>query len=191
MGLEVGTNSYVTIEYADDFFNARYGDEENRWTNLTEYQKEIVLIQAAQLIDALPFKGIKNSLDQPMAFPRSLVSKHNVEFVKSSVKNIVNPNTIDVGYPQDPYYRVEGLTVYLDVGTPEAVRIAQCEEAAYLLEVQSSSGFKSALSGITSVTVGPVRETYDVGKVFQANTYVAPIVKTLLRPYLAGSVDQI
>lgn len=191
MGLEVGRDSYVTVEYADEYFRARDFDGTDIWKDLTKEQKEIILRQAAALIDTLVFKGAKKDPSQPMCFPRVLIIKHGVEFAKELYDVSSASEVVARMYPQEPFYYKVGDNEYIDIGTPEIVKLAQCEQAKYLIEIANDPRIKAIMSGVTSVTVGSVRETYDTDKATAKTAVISPMAKSLLKPLLAGAVGQI
>lgn len=188
MAITVGVNSYVNIEYADEYFRARDIDGTCGWKDLTEKQKETILTQAASLLDTLIFKGVKKDPSQPMAFPRVLLIKHGVEFSAefsdiSSVNEIISQM-----YPQEPFlYKIGGIE-YVDIGIPEVIKMAQCEQAKYLLDMANDPRLKAVMSGLESIAIGSVRETYDTSRANIKTIAVSPMAKSLIKSLLAGAV---
>lgn len=71
--LIVGTDSYVTVTEADGYIDRNYrsnNPDRKRWQEISDEDKEVLLRQACKEIDALPFKGRKATIKQPLAFPR-------------------------------------------------------------------------------------------------------------------------
>lgn len=71
--LEIGTNSYVTIEEADLYVSTHYRTsdvERETWTELSEEDKQVLLLQASSALEQLPIIGRKSSRVQSLAFPR-------------------------------------------------------------------------------------------------------------------------
>ena len=66
--LEVGVNTYVTLEEANGILEAVFDNEE--WQSLTTEQKTVALINAATKLDNMYLKGAKLSENQEMQFPR-------------------------------------------------------------------------------------------------------------------------
>lgn len=61
-------NSYVSVEFADDYFSARGVSE---WDNLETEKKEQLLIKATDFIDCIyQWKGKKEFESQALRFPR-------------------------------------------------------------------------------------------------------------------------
>lgn len=70
--LEVGKNSYITVDEADEYFLGRLGAD--FWEELKPGQKEKALITATRKIDRFPFIGFKQSPKQVLQFPRCYYS---------------------------------------------------------------------------------------------------------------------
>jgi len=66
--LEIGTNSYIDIEEANEYFAGRLHAES--WSGADSETKEKALRQATRSIDRMPLRGRKTDLHQPLAFPR-------------------------------------------------------------------------------------------------------------------------
>ena len=62
------SESYCTIEYADEYFAGRLHAES--WGQADDSTKEKALRQATRAIDRQPLKGRKNDPAQVLAFPR-------------------------------------------------------------------------------------------------------------------------
>ena len=67
--LEVGTNTYVTLEEANSILEAVFDNQE--WQSLTEEQKKICLVNAANKINLLTVKGDCLDSSQKLIFPRN------------------------------------------------------------------------------------------------------------------------
>ena len=67
--LEVGTNTYVTLEEANSILEAVFDNAE--WQSLTDEQKKICLVNAANRINLLAAKGEKLDSSQELSFPRN------------------------------------------------------------------------------------------------------------------------
>ncbi len=66
--IEVGTNCYIDIEDADEYFALKYGADS--WEALSDEDKDKLLISATRKIDRLPLRGTKRIYNQSLAFPR-------------------------------------------------------------------------------------------------------------------------
>jgi len=62
------SESYCTIEYADEYFKNRLHAES--WSGADSETKEKALRQATRSIDRMPLRDRKTDLHQPLAFPR-------------------------------------------------------------------------------------------------------------------------
>lgn len=68
MALAKGTNSYVTADEADTYFDDRVGA--GQWSSATSTVQEQALVTAWQTLDQQPYAGYTSDADQPMAWPR-------------------------------------------------------------------------------------------------------------------------
>ena len=68
--LEVGVNTYVTLEEANSILEAIFDNAE--WAALTDEQKKVCLVNAANKFNLLTVKGSKLDTEQALIFPRSL-----------------------------------------------------------------------------------------------------------------------
>ena len=62
--LEVGTNTYVTLEEANSILEAVFDNEE--WKLLTDEQKKVCLVNSANRINLLAVKGSKLDTEQAL-----------------------------------------------------------------------------------------------------------------------------
>ena len=67
--LEVGANTYVTLEEANNILEAVFDYEE--WKLLTDEQKKTCLVNATNKINLLAVKGSKLDTEQALIFPRN------------------------------------------------------------------------------------------------------------------------
>lgn len=125
--LNVGENSYLTTEEADQYIFEHYKEFDDLrvvWTVLTEEEKETYLKNSLAEIERLPFIGRKYLFTQKLQFPRELLGYRS-------------------GLP--PLY----LAVYLGNGEiPDEVKAAQTENALGIINKEWSARadqqFKSA-----------------------------------------------
>lgn len=141
MALNIGVDSYVTTEEADQYIGRYYLSTDPialQWKSMTPSDKEVLLRKAANTIDSLPLKGIKADLTQPLAFPRKLVEFRGCYVVES--------NTPDV---------------------PSEVKEAQIEQALVFcgFAVDPSSATRAELQrqGVESFSLGDLSESYGKG----------------------------
>jgi len=70
MTITVGTDTYISVTDADDYFSSRYGYDS--WALLDNTNKEKALVSATQHLDLLcNWYGYKSDSDQDLEFPRS------------------------------------------------------------------------------------------------------------------------
>lgn len=67
--LEVGINTYVTLEEAGNIIETIYDNAE--WQSLTDEQKKVCLVNATNKINLLAVKGEKLDSSQKLIFPRN------------------------------------------------------------------------------------------------------------------------
>lgn len=84
MALQEGINSFVTTEYAEEYFGGKVFAEE--WDKATAETKEKALKEATRRINRLKFKGIKADSGQLLEFPRQFpqVSSFAFGYVEQS-----------------------------------------------------------------------------------------------------------
>ena len=68
MALQEGINSFVTMEYAEEYFGGKVFAEE--WDEADATTKEKALKEATRRINRLKFKGLKADSGQLLEFPR-------------------------------------------------------------------------------------------------------------------------
>lgn len=165
MAIQVGINSYVTLDEAEQYFSGRlYTDE---WEQADQTTKEKALLMACRRIERLQFKGIKaDPENQILQFPRALPS---------------------VGmplYPRERQFNFDYTLAYImQEEVPEEVKQAQCEEALALLKYGNNTRARLQEQGVIRVDFGSVSEEYKgLGKLFSKEAY------ELLKPYLACAV---
>lgn len=134
--LVVGTNSYVSVDEATDYFSLSLNADD--WTAASATEKAAALVTAARAIDRQPLKGRKYDwwTPQEMAFPR---------YVEAYLQNSSLANILAV---------------------PQEVKDAQCEEALTLLQHGNDTRVDLARLGLGSSTIDGATETYrdEVGK---------------------------
>lgn len=72
--MTVGTDTYISLEDAETYIAAYYPAADTTrqaWTALEEPEKEALLMQSCQTIDAQLLRGCQLETDQPLAFPRT------------------------------------------------------------------------------------------------------------------------
>lgn len=148
MALTKGTNSYVTVEEADAYFNNRL--DAAAWTNATPERKGQALITGTNVLDQQSYIGTALSVDQPLAFPRA-------------------------GAYFDPKL---GMTVTLDSTVPKRVEQACCEEALHLLSNEGLLSSTGTVQDLTVGSISLTMITNPGGVAPAANTLVRPLLSS-------------
>lgn len=182
--IEVGVNSYVTLEEAQAYVSTFYmstSAEFKAWTSetLSDDDKETALIASAQALNNLKYNGRKRVPGQKLAFPRVTVLMPGIYWTPFVVQ-YADTSLSSCGYGGD-----NGL---------ESAKAAQIENAlAHILYgCTYTTTKKRALSGITSKRVDDVAESYSnrTDLLYEAETglYAPNKVKALLKSWLDESV---
>lgn len=169
-------NSYCDISYCDDYWAQHYSSTKaDLWAALTTPQKTMLLIQACRSIERLRFTVTRNSNTEytlrHTAIP-GLIAQYitNVVPVKDSYTQALQ-------FPRNVDRNSEGVQVI-----PEPVKLAQCEQAVYLLSFDESV-MASRLQGIdsesTSVGSVSVKQTFS-----GSATALSPMALEYVGPFL-------
>ena len=124
MSLVVGTNSYVTLNEAEDYLSDRYGF--STWES-SEYQ-EVALVSAARLLDTqLSWKYFKTEADQVMQWPRTGFDESVFGFDEDTVPQLVKDAQCEMAFdiienggikpafqPSDDLKRIKADTLELE-----------------------------------------------------------------------------
>lgn len=71
--LTVGTDSYISLEYADRYIGERFSEGNSgrsRWETLEEEKREGLLKAACRELEQIKWHGKAINRDQPLSFPR-------------------------------------------------------------------------------------------------------------------------
>ena len=95
--LEIGTNTYCTLEDADSIVAQIYpfGDNQAYWGALSDDKKEQLLINSAKEMENLPVAGVKLFYNQPLQFPRK-ANFYRYNEIPSEVKEAQVANAVDM-----------------------------------------------------------------------------------------------
>jgi len=129
--IEVGTNCYINIDDADEYFALKYGAD--AWDALTDENKDKLLISATRKIDRLPLRGTKRIYTQDLAFPRYLSAYIDYDLMAS--------------------------LLYTDT-IPTEVAQATCEEAFAMLNTESTKRKELQRQGVKAFSLGKLSETF-------------------------------
>lgn len=146
MALTVGNDTYVDVVEADLYVQSHYlstSSERTSWEALDADDKEVLLRNSMTAIESLPFVGIKDDPEQPLAFPRKIIIR-------------------------DPCPH-NGCCVLecTDIAIPQQVRCAQVEQALYInaygADISSATRARLQQQGVKSFSLGDLSETYGDG----------------------------
>lgn len=126
MALTQGTNTYVSLAEANEYFNTRLGSD--NWTSADDTNKEKALIQSARIMNEFRYVGRKVTEDQPLAFPRLTIGRTLTDAELIMYSTYTNSVPVEVKY-------------------------AQCEQAIYLLEGEDNNRVLMQ-SGVTNYSAG-------------------------------------
>lgn len=86
-------NSYISIQYADEYFETRHNEE---WDRAATEQKESALISATEYIDTTyAFKGIKATSDQGLQWPRIYATDAQGDYI-TGVPTVIKKGTAEL-----------------------------------------------------------------------------------------------
>ncbi len=180
MTLYQDKNTYVTVQYADNYVYTHYAQFHPlrvHYSVLTDDEKADYLLCAMQEIEQLPFVGRKYLVTQPLQFPRMRACPCGVSSPYYLTAFLGNPNIYDV---------------------PECVKQAQVENALGLIAREISS--VSDKQFMTMQSLGAIKNTKynkrEAGEIGFGEDLTGASVKrcplasvrayTLLREWLGG-----
>lgn len=181
MALQVGVNSYISVQDADAYFADRL--DADAWENADSETKAKALITATKRIDAQRFQGIPKDPQQALQFPRCY--------------RAMDRQTATIALElRDPLmeHRHLMLGAYLcETDVPQAVKDATCEEALYLLSMTAYQKKREREHelGMVGGGIGDANEyaqqTVIQRKATGGRGLYSPEARQLLAPYLAKS----
>lgn len=175
-------NSYVDVAYCDDYWKEHYSEiKADLWLGLSAAQKTSTLVQACNIIER--FKFTEGGL-RPADYFHSEFNRNTGLVVQMTFDR----RPIRAGYLQKLQF--PRSLDYNDDGTyyvPEPVKMAQCEQAVYLLSFDDSV-LANRLQGITqdSLSVGSVRTAQNVAA---GGTSLSPMAMEFLSQYFVRSTE--
>ena len=159
--LEVGKNTYVSKDFADEYITSRYktdSGDRNRWRETPEEDKEILLVSACDELERLQWQGRTVVKGQAMAFPRLPYQYGKVEEIAP--------------------LRVKQAQVELALWLSDDTKQANQSQRQ---ELQSQ--------GVESFSIGDLSESYGKGVGEKPAPLLCSKVKALATPYLDGGYD--
>lgn len=180
------SNSYVDITYADDYWNNHFNAMKiSQWAALSAGAKANLLVQACKVIETARFT-------EPIDFftPYHLMIDPVTGQIRSVKRLMDRPQRLNfyqrLQFPRtDTVYWASGGAPYI----PEEIKMAQCEQALYLLNLDETV-VANSLMGLRSenINVGAVivDQSYSSG-----GTLYSPIAKSFVTPYLLKTSTRI
>ena len=177
----VDSNSYVDLTYADSYFASHFNpDKVSQWQALTSPQKITALIQATGILETITVVDKKASAAEYIPVFNRLTNSVTFFFedVDTFVKGVFNQK---LQFPRNK--DIDLVTGNLFI--PEEVKMAQCEQAFFLLNFDEDT-LVSGLSGATSdvTTVGSISLRKEITK---QGSMLAPLAIELLKPFMRTS----
>jgi hypothetical protein len=173
------SNSYVEVEYADAYWTAHYSTVKAAlWAALTTPRKEMVLVQACRVIETVrfcePFRYDRRTQVEYHHDRRSgLVVQYDDEtrpIRAFSTQSLQFPRNLDRDSLTGEYY------------IPEALMMAQCEQAVYLLSFDDSV-LSNSMQGVQSesIAAGSVRISQQIAA---GGSMLSPTAYELVKPFV-------
>jgi hypothetical protein len=172
------SNSYVDLTYANAYFSGHYSsDKATKWAALVNDQKNHVLVAATRVLETI--KVVEESRSELEYIPAYNRLTGGVTFFYEDKDNVVRSN----------YYQKLQFPRNVDIDTttglffiPEEIKMAQCEQAIFLLDFDEDS-IAAKLSGVTNdvVTAGQISIRKQISS---TGSMIAPAAYEFLKPYL-------
>jgi hypothetical protein len=173
-------NSYVVVDFADDYFENHYSPTvAAQWAALTDDQKTYLLIRACLVMETIRCTAlVPIDTNYEMLYDRRSRTVLDLNVTQTPVKlyyyqALQFPRNLD----RDP---LTGVAV-----VPQAVQMAQCEQAIYLLNYDETNQ-ANRIQGVQD-------ETLRIGSIHTHRMYtsdgsaVAPMTVEFIRPYMMKS----
>jgi hypothetical protein len=171
-------NSYVDVTYCDEYWGQHWStDKADQWAALTTAQKTSLLIQACRSIESLRFtvNSVFTDADTEWRFDRSSGMVVELPTTNNPVRaqrlqSLQFPRTVDRNAETGAFF------------VPEPIKMAQCEQAVYLLNMDETA-IANRLQGISqeTVEVGTLRTSQNVSA---GGVALAPMALEYVRPFL-------
>lgn len=178
------SNSYVDVPYADSYWANHYNAVASaQWFALTVSQKAFALIAACRLIETIRFTTATRLRDDyPLLYDR-----HSGTFIQ--LNDQLSPIKFyyyqRLQFPRNLDRDILDGTLFI----PEPICMAQCEQAVYLLTVDTSA--------IAARLQGVVEDVTYVGSIHLRQNFVqggstfSPVALDMARPYMLTSTHPV
>lgn len=178
MELQVGINTYATVEEADGYITSHYlstNAARQAWEALSTEDKTSALLRSCVALNSLKYNGRRAVAGQKLEFPRT--SSQGITGV--FYQQVFNP-----AYDQG----LAGYSATSSDGLDKAI-MAQIENALWYvaLDPQVTDGAKIAIRGLTSKKAGPISESYGQTSVQAQEGIYTKQVYSILSEWLSTS----
>jgi hypothetical protein len=178
------SNSYVDLDYADDYWGNHFSSvKAAQWAALNDDQKTQLLVRACSILETARYTYTNTLPQYSIHYDRRTGKVLDMNLTRDPVKfyyyqRLQFPRNLDVHFISQP-----AGAQYI----PEAVLIAQCEQAIYLLNVDETA-MANRLQGITldkvNIGSGAIESTQEYAV---TGSMFAPMAFEMLRPYMVKS----
>lgn len=178
------SNSYVDIPYANNYWANHYNQTAAAvWSGLQPQQQAFALIAACRVLETIRFTVVTRLRDDyPMLFDRRSGTFVQLNDQLLPIKFYYYQR---LQFPRNLDRDIIDGTLYI----PEPICMAQCEQAVYLIGLDTSS-MQSRMQGVVQdVTyVGNIhlRQNY-----VQGGTTLSPVAREMCRPYMLTTSHEI
>lgn len=169
-------NSYVDVAYCDDYWSNHYSTSlQDQWSALTTGQKSLLLVRACRILETLRFTA-----------PTERVGLFEYKYNKNTRLVTSVPN--DVVPTKAEYLQALQFPRSIDTNStgakfiPEPVKMAQCEQAVYMLSFDESV-LASRLQGVLSESVSAGSVSVDQ-QMAGSGTALSPMAYEFVKPFL-------
>jgi hypothetical protein len=121
MALVKGTNSYVTVAEADEFFADRL--DVAAWTSADATQKAQALVTATAALDSMSWTGTAVSVTQALAFPRNGVYFDPRLGLETSLDPAAVPERVLTATSELAYHLLNNDGLFDNTGSVDAISV--------------------------------------------------------------------
>lgn len=176
-GLEA--NSYVDATYLVDYWTNHYDASLSAQVQaLTTTQQEYLLVRACRIIESFRYTRPLSRMNYQLRYNRLTGTVVDMSYL--TLEPVKWAYFQKLQFPRNLDIHIEDGTFYI----PEPVLIAQCEQAAYLLNLDESA-IANRLQGVTMDKVGVGRQQVDMTQEYAGSgSMLSPVANEMLRPFM-------
>jgi hypothetical protein len=174
------SNSYVDLEYANSYWEQHWDvNSASQWNALSDPQKSSLLVQACRIIETLRFTY---PVDPTGEF------RLEVDYAQQQIRSVKNCDSRPQKYVYNQKLQFpRTFEAYLEgeVYVPDTIKIAQCEQCVYMLNVDTSV-LTSRLQGVISdsLSVGGIQISQRFAPGGATGTLVSPVALQYCKPLM-------